>query len=135
MAKSKNIPDDKDIYLAFSTVFKGSCAQIRKASAIQRLVKQSEKQTEVAQFFARNNHKSMRAVIYDRLKVLLEQRVFESYSRARLRFPDLFVETATQTAERAASEAMAATDHARAVEGALLGDQEVVDDTFTDSGK
>lgn len=51
------------------------------------------------------------------------------------KFPSLFITTKTQNAERTASEAVAATDHARAIEGALLCDQEVAYDTFNDSGE
>lgn len=57
------------------------------------------------------------------------------FNSSSYQFPDLFPESATQSAKRAGSEAVAATDHARAIEGALLSDQAVVDDTFNDSGK
>lgn len=50
-------------------------------------------------------------------------------------FPSLFITTKTQNAERTASEAVAATDHARAIEGALRCDQEVAYDTGNDSGE
>lgn len=50
-------------------------------------------------------------------------------------FPSLFITTKTQKNERTASEAVAATNHARAIEGSLLCDQEVSYDTGNDSGE
>lgn len=82
MPNDKDVPDDKDIYLAFSTVFSGSSAQIRNKPAIQRHVQNSEEQPEVARFLSEYKHDEMRDVIYGRLKVLLDQRVFESSSNA-----------------------------------------------------
>lgn len=83
--KSKVVPDDKEIYLAFSTVFKGAKAEVRRQSVIKRLVQHNAKQPEVAAFFRKNSHDGVRDVLYERLKILLEQRIFELYSRAKLK--------------------------------------------------
>lgn len=133
--KSKNVPDDRDIYLAFSTVFTGPNSEVRKQSVIKKLVQSSEKRQEVAQFFKQNNHDAVRDVVYDKLKVLLEQQVFKSHRHAKVKFPDLFAASPTQTVERAASQVEAAIDHARAIEEALQGDQVIVDNTANESGK
>lgn len=85
------MPSDLDIYLAFSTVFTGNNSAIRKTPAIKRLVRNSINQPEVAQLFRRKND-AERDLIYQRLKVLLEQRVFDSYAHAKIKvytFPQI----------------------------------------------
>lgn len=86
------MPSDKDIYLAFSTVFTGNNSAIRKLPAIKRLVSSNIKRPEVAQFFKRNNDHAGRDVIYQRLKVLLEQRVFDSYAHAKVKVCTLWAQ-------------------------------------------
>lgn len=81
--KCKNMPDDKDIYLAFSTVFEGPNSEVRRQSVIKRLVHGSENRPEVAAFFRKSNNNALRGEIYERLKVLLDQKVFQSYSHAK----------------------------------------------------
>lgn len=133
--KSNNLPDDRDVYLAFSTVFTGPNSGVRRQSVIKRLVQSSEKRPEVAQFFRKNNHKAVRGAVYNRLKVLLEQQVFTSYLHAEMKFPDLFAANSAKFAERAASEAEAAIQHARAIEKALQINQEAMDEEAGESGK
>lgn len=129
--KSKNAPDDKDVYLAFTNIFAGPNSEVRKKSDIKKLVRRNEKLPEVALLLGK--HGFARAAVYGRIKALLEDQVFGSHLHAKLRFPDLFAASPAQTAEREASEAEAAIDHARAVEEAL--ESKLGDDAAEESGK
>ncbi|MCJ1263057.1 hypothetical protein MMC22_002927 [Lobaria immixta] len=65
-------------------------------------------------------------VITSVAKELLQEGIFESTSRAKLRFPELFETTPAQNLERAASEAEVARSEAAAIEKAIeLSDQEI----------
>lgn len=87
MTKIKIIPAEKDVYLAFNTVFVGHHSEVRRRSAIKKLVESNEKLPEVARFLDKYNNQ--RAILYEQLQVLLNAQVFHSHSHAKFRFPDL----------------------------------------------
>lgn len=112
---TKNVADDRVVYLAFNTIFQGQDSQIRKLQPIKRLVSKHTHQPQVAQLLEEYDE----TVIYEQLRKLLEGRVFESTVKAKCEFPELFEVSQAQSAERAISEAAAAAGHAKAVEEAI----------------
>lgn len=62
-------------------------------------------------------------MICNTARVLLTEQIFESTLKAKIRFPEVFDESPTQSAEREASEAEAARNEANAIKDALRGPQ------------
>ncbi|KAL8797243.1 MAG: hypothetical protein Q9182_007227 [Xanthomendoza sp. 2 TL-2023] len=92
-------PDGRLVYLHCSTIFSGQNAKIRKAKKIAQLLE--EHQVTIKILTDESSLPAIAAVA----KELLEQGMYESWDRARLRYPELFRPSETQEAERAASEA------------------------------
>lgn len=92
-------PDGRLVYLHCSSIFSGANAHIRKAKKISQLLKNHKASTKIL-----TKEFTLPAVAAV-AKELLEERIFESLPRAKLRFPELFQRSETQEAERAASEA------------------------------
>ncbi|KAL8815309.1 MAG: hypothetical protein Q9223_005540 [Gallowayella weberi] len=98
MAKQPS-PDGRLVYLHCSAIFSGSNAKIRKAKKVVQLLEEHRASIKIL-----TNESSLPAIAAV-AKELLEQGIFESLDRARLRYPELFRSSETQEAERAASEA------------------------------
>lgn len=126
-------PDDREVYMIFNNIFQGQDSQIRKPASIKRLVTKHQEEPQVAQLLEQYSA----PIIYDKLKTLLGDQVFESTLKAKEEFPELFEVSRAQSAERAISEAEAAADHAKAVEEALTSSDSNVRPYYSDhnSGK
>jgi hypothetical protein len=116
------LPDQRLVYLHCSSIFKGANAQIRRQKKILQVLVQhkSSIKTLTKEFTV--------AAIAAVAKVLLDQEIFESKSRAKLHFPELFQPSETQEVEREASEAEVARIEAEAVQEAVVTSDEEWDE-------
>ncbi|KAJ6436286.1 retrovirus polyprotein [Purpureocillium lavendulum] len=115
---SKNPPpDERVVYLALKNVFKGQNAGARQNNAIRKLIKQFNSQEDVAYLIREHNFDG----VCNSARALLCDEVFESTIKAKIRFPELFDLSPTQSAKRAASEAEAVRHAADAIEHSVQG--------------
>lgn len=105
-----NDPDERLVYLACQHIFRDSNSQVRKLKTVKGLIEQNK--TALADILREYNVDRTSNVA----KKLLENRVFDSTLEAKIRFPELFDVSPTQSAEREASEAEAARDEANTVQ-------------------
>jgi hypothetical protein len=102
-------PDERLIYLACQHIFRGPNSQVRKLKTVKGLIRQNELSlTDVLREYNIDRTSNV-------AKKLLESQVFDSTLKAKIRFPELFDVSPTQSAEREASEAEAAKEEANTV--------------------
>ncbi|KAK5019734.1 hypothetical protein BJ546DRAFT_1057918 [Cryomyces antarcticus] len=116
---AKNPPDERLVYLALKNIFKGIDAQMRKPKKTRELVQRHQHCTDLRDLIHEHNIDN----VCNMAKALLEQQVFESTLKAKIRFPEVFEVSPAQSAEREASEAEAAKTEADAIRGAAEGRQ------------
>lgn len=116
MAK-KHHPDERVVYLGLKNIFKGQKAEVRQLHAIQRLVTKHQNHAEVKDLIREHDIASVCSVA----RTLLTEQIFESTLKAKLRFPEVFDVSPTQSAEREASEAEAAKNESDAIRDAAQG--------------
>ncbi|KAL8676336.1 MAG: hypothetical protein Q9186_007142 [Xanthomendoza sp. 1 TL-2023] len=122
MAKQHS-PDGKLVYLLCTNIFRGPNAKPRRANTVPQLLKDHRASIKIL-----TNEFPLPAIAAV-AKELLEQGIFESLDRAKLRYPELFQPSETQKAERAASEAEVVRIEAEtAHEKALTSDDEEGDE-------
>lgn len=97
-------PDERSIYLAFKNVFKGQDAHVRTTKKIRKLIQAHQTEADVCDLITEYNIDN----VCNAVKSLLEQRIFESTLKAKIKFPEVFDISPSQSADRAASEAEAA---------------------------
>lgn len=107
-------PDGRLVYLHCSSIFSGANAHVRKVKKISQLL---EKHKASIKMLTKEFTLPAVAAI---AKELLEEQIFESLPRARLRYPELFQPSETQEAERAASEAEVIRIEAEAAQDIVL---------------
>lgn len=107
----KNEPDERSVYLALNSVFRGTDAQLRKSKKIRDLVLQHRHNINVRSLIDAHNIQNVCSVV----KRLLEQQVFQSPLKAKIRFPEVFEVSPAQSAERSASEREAARSELDAI--------------------
>jgi hypothetical protein len=112
LTMNKNPPDERVVYLALKNLFKGSNAQVRQPKAIRKLIASNQAETEIADLIAAHNIDSLCGTA----RTLLTEQVFESTLKAKIRFPEVFEVSPTQSAEREASEITATRNEAKAIE-------------------
>lgn len=108
---TKKQPDAKLVYLALKNTFKGKEAQVRQAKKVRELILRSQHNDDVKKLIEEHDLDN----VCNSAKTLLEQQIFESTSKAKKRFPEVFEVSAAQSAERSASEAKAAKTEADAI--------------------
>ncbi|KAL8795421.1 MAG: hypothetical protein Q9182_007539 [Xanthomendoza sp. 2 TL-2023] len=113
MAKQRS-PDGRLVYLHCSSIFSGANAQVRRVKKVSQLL---EKHKASIKILTKEFTLPAIAAI---AKELLEERIFESLPRAKLRYPELFQPIETQEAERAASEAEVVRIEAEAAQDIVL---------------
>lgn len=116
---AKNPPDERLVYLALRGVFKGADAHIRKVKKIHDLIEKHRHENNISNLIQEHNMDNLCNVA----KILLEQQVFESTLKAKIRFPEVFEVSPSQSAERAISESEAAKTEADAIQCAAEGRQ------------
>ncbi|KAL4805711.1 hypothetical protein BDV18DRAFT_160600 [Aspergillus unguis] len=102
-------PDERLVYLACQHIFRGSNSLIRKRKTVKSLIQQN--QPALSDILQQYNIDRTCNVV----KRLLEDEVFHSTLRAKIRFPEMFDVSPAQSAEREASEVEAARDEENAV--------------------
>ena len=109
------------VYLAFKNVFKGPDAQLRTAKKIQKLIQKhlDNGDGEVCALVAEHNIDN----VCNTAKALLQNEIFASTRKAKIRFPEVFEVSPAQSAERVASEAEAARSDADVIRDAAEGRQ------------
>lgn len=110
-------PDERVVYLALKNVFKGQDADIRQNKAVRKLVRRHKGQEDVASLVQGHGLD----VVCNTARTLLLDEIFASTLKAKIRFPELFDLSPTQSAEREASEAEAARHEADAIQHAVQG--------------
>ncbi|KAI4288295.1 MAG: hypothetical protein L6R35_002444 [Caloplaca aegaea] len=113
MAQQRS-PDRRLVYLHCSSIFSGANAQVRKAKKITQLLQKHKGAIKIL-----TKEFSLPAVAAV-AKELLEDGIFESLPRAKLRYPELFQPSETQEAERAASEVEVIRIEAEAIQDVVL---------------
>ena len=113
MAK-QHLPDQRLVYLHCSSIFSGANAHVRKAKKIAQLLGKHKASIKIL-----TKEFTLPAVAAV-AKELLEERIFESLPRAKLRYPELFQLSEMQEAERAASEAEVVRIEAEAAHDIVL---------------
>ncbi len=106
-------PDQRVVYLHCRSIFSGADAQVRRQKKVRQLL--ARKNASISTL----THEFSLDAICIIAKELLEDGVFGSEMRARLRFPELFKTSEAQLAERQASEALAARSEAEAIVGII----------------
>ncbi|KAL9622826.1 MAG: hypothetical protein Q9204_007995, partial [Flavoplaca sp. TL-2023a] len=113
MAKQRS-PDGRLVYLHCSSIFSGANAQVRKVKKVSQLLEKHKASIKIL-----TKEFTLPAVAAV-AKELLEEQIFESLPRAKLRYPELFQPSETQEAERAASEAEVIRAEAEAAQDIVL---------------
>ena len=89
MAK-QHTPDGRLVYLHCSSIFSGANAHVRKVKKISQLLKKHK--ASIKMLTEEFTLPAVAAIA----KELLEEQIFESLPRARLRYPELFQPSETQ---------------------------------------
>jgi hypothetical protein len=97
--------------------FKGTEAQVRKARKVRELILKKQYIADVRNLIREHNLEN----VYNVAKALLEQQIFESILKAKIRFPEIFEVSPAHSTERSASEAEAARTEADAIKVAAEG--------------
>ena len=105
----QNDPDERLVYLACQHIFRGSHSHVRRLKVIRSLI-QENKPSLAGILREYNIDRTIKVA-----KKLLEDQVFDDTLKAKIRFPELFDVSPTQSAEREASEAEAVRGEASAV--------------------
>lgn len=107
-------PDPQLVYLHCSSIFSGLNALVRKPKKVSQILSQHRSSTQIlTKTFGLTEIAAV-------AKGLLDDGIFESQSRARLRFPELFQPSQAQEALRHLSQPEAATVEAEAVTESIL---------------
>ncbi|KAL8915058.1 MAG: hypothetical protein Q9171_000498 [Xanthocarpia ochracea] len=123
----QHLPDGRLVYLHCSSIFNGPNAQLRKAKKISQLLRNRKTSIKIL-----TDEFTLEAIAVI-AKQLLDDRIFESLPRAKLRYPELFQSPSeSQEAERAASEAEVIRIEAEAAQDTLLTSDDDQDDEGLD---
>jgi hypothetical protein len=106
-----NRPDERVVYLTLKNVFMGNVAEMRKLATIRKVIQKERRQSEVESLVSAHG---LETICITARRLLLEG-IFESTMRAKIRFPEVFDVSPTQSAEREASEAEAVRCEATAI--------------------
>lgn len=117
-------PDERVVYLALKNIFKGQAAQYRQQKIVSKVIRKHQKEDEVADLIRAHGLD----IVCNSARTLLSDGIFESALKAKIRFPELFDLSPTQSAERDASEVEAARQEADAIECAVEGRWEEFED-------
>lgn len=116
---ARNMPDERVVYLALRNHFTGADAKIRQQKKIREIIQKHQDHVDIRGLIQAHNIDN----VCKTAKILLEQQIFESTLKAKIRFPEVFEVSPAQSAEREASEAEAAKTEAGAIRDAAEGRQ------------
>lgn len=114
---AKHRPDERLVYLALRTVFMDADAQIRNAKKIRERIQKNQHLSAVQALIREYNIDNVCVVT----KTLLEEEVYFSTLKAKIRFPEVFEVSPVQNAERTVSELEAARYEADAIKSVAEG--------------
>lgn len=116
---AKNSPDERIVYLAFKDIFVGPDAELRSAKKIRTLVQKhfNSRDQDVRRLVDAYNID----VVVNTVKSLLQEGIFSSTLRAKIRFPEVFEVSPVQSAEREVAESEAARSDEDAIRDAVEG--------------
>jgi hypothetical protein len=117
---AKNPPDERLVYLALKNIFKGEGSQVRNPKKIRKQIEKHLDEGEIRTLIAEHNIDN----ICNTARKLLEDEIFTSTLKAKIRFPEVFEVSPAQSAERSTSEAEAARSEVDAFKDAAEGHQE-----------
>ncbi len=85
---AKNPPDERLVYLALKNVFKGPDVQLRIAKKIRKLIQKhlDDGDAEVRALVDEHNIDN----VCNTAKALLQDKIFASTLKAKIRFPEVF---------------------------------------------
>src|SRR4051794_17912757 len=120
MAKNSSA-DERLVYLALKNVFQGPDAELRASGKIRKRIQKhlDSNDAEVRALVAEHNIDN----VCNTAKALLQDEIFASTLRAKMRFPEVFDVSPAQSADRVASEAEAARSDSHAIRDATEGHQ------------
>lgn len=98
----KDPPDERVVYLACKSIFRGDAAQVRRVKVIEKIL---QKHSQIVQPLVSEHGLEH---VCNTAQSLLSQDVFTSTLKAKIKFPELFEVSPAQSADRAASETEAA---------------------------
>jgi len=106
------LPDKRLVYLALKEIFKGEDARIRRVRKITELIQKHQNENGIRSLVKKHNTDDICNVA----KTLLKEQIFESISKARLSFPEMFKASSNQSIEQAISKAGSAKTETDAIE-------------------
>ena len=95
-AMARNLPDERLVYLALKTHFMGADAQVRKLKKVRDVIQKYQHHVDIQDLIQEHNIDD----VCTTAKALLEQQIFESTLKAKIRFPEVFEVSPAQSAER-----------------------------------
>jgi hypothetical protein len=101
------------VYLALKNTFKGAEAQVRKTRKVRELITKKQHNVDVRNLMREHSLINVCNVAI----ALLQQQIFASTLKAKIRCPEVFEVSPAQSAERSAFEAEAARTEEYAAEG------------------
>ncbi|KAL8858257.1 MAG: hypothetical protein Q9178_005269 [Gyalolechia marmorata] len=126
----QHLPDGRLVYLHCSSIFNGPNAQLRRAKKISQLLRKRITSIKIL-----TDEFTLEAIAVV-AKQLLDDQIFESLPRAKLRYPELFQSPSeSQEAERAASEAEVIRIEAEAAQDTVLTSDDDQEDNGLDLDK
>jgi hypothetical protein len=90
---------------------------VRRPKKIRELILKRQHAADIGSLIREHNIDN----VYNVAKTLLEQQIFKSTLKAKIRFPEVFEVSPTQSAERSASKAEAARTEADAIKVTIEG--------------
>ena len=89
---TSNLPDQRVVYLALKEFFKGPDSQIRQAKKVREVIQRAQVDFDVRDLIQQHNIENVCSVT----RSLLEQQLFESTLKAKIRIPEVFVKPVWQ---------------------------------------
>jgi hypothetical protein len=116
---TRNPPDERLVYLALKGVLNGENAQLRRAKKVKKIIQKHQYQVDIRRLI---NEHPVDSICHVAIGLLKDQ-VFESTLTAKVRFPEVFEVSPSQTAERAISESEAAKHEDAAIQSVIQSQQ------------
>jgi hypothetical protein len=120
-AIAMSLPDEKLVYLALKGVLQGQDVRVRRKGKVRKLIEKQQNHTDIKRLIQTYSIDSL----CQTAEALFRDQIFESTLKAKIRFPDFFEVSSSQTAERATSEHEASKHEDAAIQSVAEGRLEV----------
>jgi hypothetical protein len=114
---AKNLPDERLVYLALKGVLQSQDVHIRQEKKIRTIIQRQQNHAGIQHLIQEYGIDSLCKTA----KALFRDQIFESTLKAKIRFPEEFEVSPSQTAERAMSEKEAARHEDAAIQNVTDG--------------